>query len=84
MKSTFEDFVKMAGDFNKKGPEEISCDVPLKVEGHNLKAHSVSISQKDLMFYTKNGTVSYVVDTYGGEHVAELFDWDLSDECFDY
>lgn len=77
MAKKFSDFVEMAANHNKQDPQEVSCDLILKVEDRELKAHSVSISNRDLLFFTESGTVTYLVDSYGDDHVAELFDWDL-------
>lgn len=53
------------------------CDIALKVDGHRLKAHEVSVCGRDLLFFCDKGTVSFVVDTYGDRHVIEMLDWEL-------
>lgn len=55
--------------------EEIDCDITLSVNGEYWKAYSVSVSYRDLLFYTDQGTVTYLIDSYSHGDYAVLHDW---------
>ena len=44
--------------------EELDCDITLSVNGEYWKAYSVSVSHRDLLFYTDQGAVTYLIDSY--------------------
>lgn len=58
---------------------EYDCNVNLVIEGDTWQAYTVTISYKDIMFYCNEGDVTYLVDSYGDRHVAELYDWNTDD-----
>ena len=45
----------MAGDNES---HELDCNITLSVNGEHWKAYSVSVSYRDLLFYTDQGTVT--------------------------
>lgn len=52
------------------------CNIDLVVDGEVWKAYEVSITRQDLLFFTDKGTVTYLVDNYGGEGIPSIFDWE--------
>lgn len=56
--------------------EEIDCDITLSVNGEYWKAYSVSVAYRDLLFYTDQGNVTYLIDSYGYDDYAVLHDWE--------
>lgn len=63
----------MAADDNS---HELDCDITLSVNGEYWKAYSVSVSYRDLLFYTDQGTVTYLIDSYSHGDYAVLHDWE--------
>lgn len=59
--------------------KEYTCNVDLVIEGNIWKAHTVTISHRDIMFYCNEGDVTYLVDSYGDKHLAVLHDWNNDD-----
>ena len=55
---------------------EIDCDITLSVNGEYWKAYSVSVSYRDLLFYTDQGTVTYLIDSYPHGDYAVLHDYE--------
>lgn len=70
---TFKDLVEKAVKANKS--TEVSCNLKLSVDGETWVAYSVSIANRDLLFFCEQGTATYLIDSYGDRHTAELFDW---------
>ena len=56
--------------------EEIDCNITLSVNGEQWKAYSVSVSYRDLFFYTDQGTVTYLIDSYPHGDYAVLHDYE--------
>ena len=56
--------------------EELDCDITLSVNGEYRKAYSVSVSYRDLLFYTDQGTVTYLIDSYTYGDYAVLHDYE--------
>ena len=52
----------------------------IEAEEKTFKAHSVSICNRDLLFFTDKGTLNYVVDTIGFNNYAELFSINCDEE----
>ena len=63
----------MAADDNS---HELDCDITLSVNGEYWKAYSVSVSYRDLLFYTDQGTVTYLIDSYPHGDYAVLHDYE--------
>ena len=55
---------------------ELDCDITLSVNGEYWRAYSVSVSYRDLLFYTDQGTVTYLIDSYPYGDFAVLHDWE--------
>ena len=55
---------------------ELDCYITLSVNGEYWKAYSVSVSYRDLLFYTDQGTVTYLIDSYSHGDYAVLHDWE--------
>ena len=63
----------MAGDNES---HELNCDITLSVNGEYWKAYAVSVSYRDLLFYTDQGTVTYLIDSYPHGDYAVLYDYE--------
>jgi len=56
-----------------KGPtKELDCNIELKVDGKTFNAYSVSVSNRDLLFYCDNCSITYLVDNISGNDLAVL------------
>ncbi len=57
--------------------------LPLNVDGETWEAYGAEVSHRDILFFCKQGTATYLVDTYGEKHTTELFDWekDIDHDC---
>jgi hypothetical protein len=53
-----------------------AIDIELEVDGEIWTAYEVYIAKQDLLFFTDKGTVTYLVDNYGGEAVITIHDWE--------
>ena len=49
---------------NDDESRELDCNITLSVNGELWKAYSVSVSYRDLLFCTDQGTVTYLIDSY--------------------
>ena len=63
----------MAGDNES---HELDCNITLSVNGEYWEAYSVSVSHRDLLFYTDQGTVTYLIDSYPHGDYAVLHDYE--------
>lgn len=77
---SFNDLVELS--INHTGDSlELDCSLTLHVDGIDLQAYTVSLANRDLLFYTDKGTVTYLVDIYGDTAPrALLYDWSLDEE----
>lgn len=71
----YVDLKELAVNHNEESIE-VDCNIDLKVDDVEYNAYSVSISYRDLLFYTDKGTIQYLVDSYGDRHTAVLHNWD--------
>ena len=55
--------------------DEHEASFKINVNDSVWTAYAVSISYRDILLYCDKGTATYLVDSYGDRHVAELFDW---------
>ena len=53
----------------------VPCDIKVDIEGEQWTAYEASVSYRDILLFTDKGTVTLLVDSYSGRHVAEVFDW---------
>ena len=66
--------VKSMGADNES--HELDCNITLSVNGESWKAYAVSVSHCDLLFYTDQGTVAYLIDSYPHGDFAVLYNWE--------
>lgn len=79
MYQSFNDLVELS--VNHTGDSlEVDCNLTLYVDGTDMQAYTCSVGNRDLLFYTDKGTVTYLVDIYGDAARAELVDWELDGE----
>ena len=63
-----------------KSSREHDCDITLHIDGVPYVTYTVSIANRDIMFYTDTAVITYDVDTYGDRSVAVLRDLKKDDE----
>lgn len=84
MYTSFDDLVSLS--VNHTGDSiELDCSLTLSITNRHgdsleMQAYTVSLANRDLLFYTDKGTVSYLIDVYPAGPVAVLHDWTLDDE----
>lgn len=71
-----KDLIELAVNHDEESIE-VDCSINLDIDDVEYNAYSVSVSNRDLLFYTEKGTIQYLVDSYGDRHTAVLHDWDL-------
>ena len=76
MYTSFNDLVILSVNHTGE-PMELDCSLTLCVGNLELQAYTVSVSTRDLLFYTSNGTVTYLVDMYAERPRVVLHDYDL-------
>ena len=59
----------------KKGFGERAAQFDIEVDNKTWTVYTVSISNRDVLCYCDQGTATFLVDSYGSRHAAELFDW---------
>jgi hypothetical protein len=57
---------------------EYNANFKLEIEGETWDCYSVSIANRDLLCYCKQGSVTILVDTFGNKTTCEIFDWEKS------
>lgn len=72
MKKDFNYFVKKSVNWKKEN-KEFDCDITLKEDDKEFKAYTVSVSNRDLLFYADNGCLNYVIDLYDNKAIASLY-----------
>ena len=60
---------------NSSEQREFDVNLSITVEGETWKAYTAYVSHRDILLSCDKGTATYVVDSYGDRHTAELFDW---------
>lgn len=58
---------------------EIDCNFKIEINGTKYKCYSASVSNRDISLNCEGAFASYVVDSYGDRHTAELFHWEIED-----
>lgn len=56
--------------------QEIDADLNIEIEDQIWKVYTVAISHRDILCYCDNGTATFLVDSNGDKHTAELFDYE--------
>jgi len=63
--------------------EEYTCDIfltnPQDPSFKPWESYSVSVSNRDLVFYCTEGIIQYLVDIYNGKPVAVLHDYSIGE-----
>jgi len=73
-KLNFNDLVELSVKTNDQTYKTI--DISLIIDGETWQAYEVSISNRDLLFFTDKGMATYLIDSYSDtDHRAELYDW---------
>ena len=60
---------------NSSEQREFNVTLEVKIEGETWKAYTAYVSHRDILLFCDKGTATYLVDSYGDRHIAELFDW---------
>jgi predicted NAD-dependent protein-ADP-ribosyltransferase YbiA (DUF1768 family) len=60
---------------NASEQREFDVSLSIKIEGETWKAYTAYVSHRDILLFCDKGTVTYLVDSYGDRHTAELFNW---------
>jgi hypothetical protein len=60
-----------------KKQQQRSANFKIKVMNEYWNVHEVSICERDILCYCDKGSASFLVDSYGDKHLAELFDWEV-------
>ena len=76
---TFKEVVAFSTTY-RKNDKTFDCNFNIEAEGKTFKAHSVSICNRDLLFFTDKGALNFVVDTIGFNNYAELISIDSDEE----
>ena len=58
--------------------KSFNISLELEVDGDTWNAYGAEVSHRDILFFCKEGTATYVVDSYGDKNTVELFDWERS------
>ncbi len=74
-KITFEDLINMSIKSNNSN-KEVECLLKIEVENETWTAYAASVTNRDILLLTDKGTCTFLIDSYGDRHVAELYDWD--------
>jgi hypothetical protein len=59
---------------------EHDCNFKIEINGKKYKCYSASVSNREISLNCEGAFASYVVDSYGDRHLAELFNYELEDE----
>lgn len=76
---TFREVVAFSTTY-RNHDKMFDCNFNIEAEEKTFKAYSVSICNRDLLFFTDKGALNFVVDTIGFNNYAELFSVDYDEE----
>jgi len=62
---------------NGKVTGELVAKFAIEVEGRKWHVYTVAMGYKEFTCYCKEGTATFVVDTYGDRATCELYDWEV-------
>jgi len=51
-------------------------DLDITVNGETWTAYEANVGHREILFFCKQGTATYFVDSYGARNTFELFDWE--------
>lgn len=57
-----------------------NVSLELTIDGETWNAYGAEVSNRDILFFCKQGTATYLVDSYGDKNTVELFDWSKDGE----
>ncbi len=63
-----------------KSQKSFNISLPLKIRGETWQSYGAEVTYRDILFFCKQGTATYLVDSYGDRNTVELFDWSESHE----
>lgn len=63
---------------SNKPQKSFNVSLELSVNGETWNAYGAEVSHRDILFLCKEGTATFLVDSYGDRHVTELFDYEES------
>lgn len=63
-----------------KPQRSFNVRMTITVKDQTWSAYGAEVSHRDIMFFCKQGTATFVIDTYGDRHTTELFDWERENE----
>ena len=69
----WDKLIKTAVETNTQ--KSFNVTLPLEVDGETWESYGAEVSNRDILFFCKQGTATYLVDSYGDKHTTELFDW---------
>ena len=69
----FNDLINLSVKTNKQLDLDVS--IQIEVDGQVWRCYNAIVSNRDILMICDKGTATYLVDSYGDKHVAELFDW---------
>ena len=58
---------------------ELDAQFKIEVEGETWTCYTVTIADRDILCFCDQGHASFLVDSYGQKHVAELWEWERTD-----
>ena len=74
---SLEECVQLAvSDDIKNNWQDRGADFKIVIEDKDWTVYAVYISYRDILCSCEEGTVTYLVDTYGDRHVPVLHDWE--------
>jgi len=60
---------------NGTKPRSFDVNMTVQVDDETWCAYSAEVAHRDILFYCKEGTATFLVDTYGDRHTVECWDW---------
>ena len=64
---------------NGSKQRSFNLSLSIDVDGETWTAYGAEVSHRDILLFCKQGTATFVVDSYGDRNVVELFDWERSE-----
>ncbi len=61
---------------NGKSQKSFNVTLEITVDNETWTTYGAEVSHRDILFFCKEGTATFLVDTYGDKNTTELFDWE--------
>lgn len=58
-----------------KTQKSFNVKLPIQIDGETWTTYGAEVSHRDILFFCKQGTATFLVDSYGEKNTVELFDW---------